>query len=71
MSSGVWELGEAKERAGLYNKFISLANSRISSVKKGVVGIPIKADWGTVDSGDHVMNLLFVVMIQRLYQILV
>ncbi len=46
MSSGVWELGEAKERAGLYNKFISLANSRISSVKKGVVGIPIKADWG-------------------------
>lgn len=46
MSSGTWEPGEVKERAGLYNRFVSLANSRISAAKKGVVGLPIKADWG-------------------------
>lgn len=46
MSSGTWKPGETKERTGIYNWFVSLANSRISATKKGVVGIPIKADWG-------------------------
>ncbi len=46
MSSGNWSPGEVKERAGLYNRFVSLANSRVNGTKKGVVGIPIKADWG-------------------------
>lgn len=46
MSSGTWEKGEEKERAGLYNRFISLATSRINAAKKGVVAMPIKADWG-------------------------
>lgn len=46
MSSGTWKPGESKERTGLYNWFVSLAASRIDATKKGVVGIPIKADWG-------------------------
>lgn len=46
MSSGIWTEGEIKERAGLYNRFISLATARINSAKKGVVAMPIKADWG-------------------------
>lgn len=46
MSSGTWTEGEIKERAGLYNRFISLATSRINAAKKGVVAMPIKADWG-------------------------
>lgn len=46
MSSGNWSPGEVKERAGLFNRFLSLANSRISGTKKGIVGIPVKADWG-------------------------
>lgn len=46
MSSGTWKPGEGKERTGLYNWFVSLAASRINATKKGVVGIPIKADWG-------------------------
>lgn len=46
MSSGTWTPGEGKERAGLYNWFLSLATSRITGTKKGIVGIPIKADWG-------------------------
>mgnify|MGYP007085127128 CR=1 FL=1 len=46
MSSGTWRAGETKERTGLYNWFVSLATSRINAAKKGVVGIPIKADWG-------------------------
>lgn len=46
MSSGTWKPGEIKERTGIYNWFVSLATSRINATKKGVVGIPIKADWG-------------------------
>lgn len=46
MSSGTWKEGEKKVRTGLYNRFISLANARINASKKGVIGIPIKADWG-------------------------
>ena len=46
MSSGTWKPGETKDRTGLYNWFVSLATSRINAAKKGVVGIPIKADWG-------------------------
>lgn len=46
MSSGNWSPGEVKERAGLFNRFLSLANSRINGTKKGIVGIPVKADWG-------------------------
>ncbi len=46
MSSGTWAPGETKERTGLYNWFVSLATSRINATKKGVVGIPVKADWG-------------------------
>ena len=46
MSSGNWSPGEVKERAGLFNRFLSLANSRIKGTKKGIVGIPVKADWG-------------------------
>ncbi len=46
MSSGTWRPGETKERTGLYNWFVSLATSRVNATKKGVVGIPIKADWG-------------------------
>lgn len=46
MSSGTWNPGETKERTGLFNWFVSLATSRINVARKGVVGIPIKADWG-------------------------
>lgn len=46
MSSGTWRTGETKDRTGLYNWFVSLATSKINAAKKGVVGIPIKADWG-------------------------
>ncbi len=46
MSSGTWKDGESRERAGLFNQFISLANFRINTTRKGVVGIPVKADWG-------------------------
>lgn len=46
MSSGTWKPGETKERTGIFNWFVSLATSRINAAKKGVVGIPIKADWG-------------------------
>ena len=46
MSSGTWKPGETKDRTGLYNWFVSLATSRINAAKKGVVGIPIKAERG-------------------------
>lgn len=46
MSSGTWKTGETKERTGIYNRFVSLATSRISATQKGIVAIPIKADWG-------------------------
>lgn len=46
MSSGNWNPGESKERAGLFNRFTALAAARIDGTKKGVVGIPITADWG-------------------------
>lgn len=46
MSNGTWIPGEGKERTGLFNWFVSMANYRVSGTKKGIVGIPIKADWG-------------------------
>ena len=48
MSNGNWNPGEYKERPGLYNRFISTALSRVKSGTRGIVGIPIKADWGPV-----------------------
>lgn len=46
MSSGIWKPGETKERTGIYNWFVSLAKARVNAAQKGVVGLPVKADWG-------------------------
>lgn len=49
MSMGNWTPGEEKERPGLYNRFISLALSRVKIGASGIVGMPIKADWGPIN----------------------
>lgn len=48
MSMGNWNPNEEKERPGMYNRFISTALSRIKSGASGIVGMPIKADWGPI-----------------------
>lgn len=46
MSSGTWKTGKEKVRTGLYNRFVSLANSRLDSTRNGIVGIMVRSDWG-------------------------
>ena len=46
MSNGTWVPGVEKTRPGLYNRFRSMAESRIGSGPTGIVGIPFTADWG-------------------------
>ena len=48
MSMGNWTPNEEKVRPGMYNRFISTALSRIKSGASGIVGMPIKADWGPI-----------------------
>ena len=49
MSMGNWTPGEEKERPGLYNRFISTALSRVKTGASGIVGMPVKADWGPLN----------------------
>lgn len=48
MSMGNWTPNEEKIRPGMYNRFISTAMSRIKSGASGIVGMPIRADWGPI-----------------------
>lgn len=49
MSMGNWTPGEEKKRPGLYNRFISTALSRVKTGASGIVGMPVKADWGPLN----------------------
>lgn len=48
MSMGVWDPLEERYRPGLYNRFIATAMSRVKTGPRGIVGIPIRADWGPI-----------------------
>lgn len=48
MSMGAWSPLEERYRPGLYNRFIAMAMSRIKMGPRGIVGIPIRADWGPI-----------------------
>lgn len=48
MSMGNWTPGEAKERPGIYNRFVATALSRVRAGSAGIVGMPVKADWGPI-----------------------
>jgi hypothetical protein len=56
MAQGNWTPGEEKTRPGLYNRFISTALSRIKSGPRGIVGIPIRADWGPLGEITYVSS---------------
>lgn len=48
MSMGAWKPSDIKRRPGLYNRFISSAMARISAGPRGIVGMPIRSDWGPI-----------------------
>lgn len=48
MSSGTWNPLEERYRPGLYNRFVTAAQARVQMGPRGIVGIPIKADWGPI-----------------------
>ncbi|RDY70322.1 phage tail sheath protein [Halobacillus trueperi] len=47
--SGTWSPSEDKVRAGFYMRFISAALARINGGERGVVTVPVKANWGPVE----------------------
>ncbi|QAS52377.1 phage tail sheath family protein [Halobacillus litoralis] len=48
MGRGEWSPGEDKTLAGAYMRFISAAKNTSSNGTRGIVAIPVKANWGPV-----------------------
>lgn len=48
MASGYWSETDRPIRPGFYNRFKSAALSRMQSGKRGIVAMPVKANWGPV-----------------------
>jgi Phage tail sheath protein. len=48
MASGYWSETDKPTRPGFYNRFKAAALSRIQAGKRGIVAMPIKANWGPV-----------------------
>lgn len=46
MARGTWSEGEGKVRAGFYMRFIAAAMARVQPGMRGIVAIPVKANWG-------------------------
>ncbi|EID42858.1 phage tail sheath family protein [Parageobacillus thermoglucosidasius] len=46
MNGGTWTPGVEKERAGIYFRFFSAANERLSVGERGRVAIPLVLSWG-------------------------
>jgi len=46
MNGGTWTPGVEKERAGIYFRFVSAANDRLSVGERGRVAIPLVLSWG-------------------------
>lgn len=49
MAGGTWSYSEKKERAGLYINFKAAAAAQIQGGSRGIVAMPIKADWGPLN----------------------
>jgi len=48
MASGFWSETDKPTRPGFYNRFKAAALSRILAGKRGIVTMPVKANWGPV-----------------------
>lgn len=48
MASGFWSETDKPTRPGFYNRFKAAALSRIQSGSRGIVAMPVKANWGPV-----------------------
>ena len=48
MASGYWSETDKPTRPGFYNRFKAAALSRIQAGKRGIVTMPVKANWGPV-----------------------
>lgn len=48
MASGYWNETDKPTRPGFYNRFKAAALARIQPGKRGIVAIPVKANWGPV-----------------------
>ncbi|BAH07937.1 phage tail sheath family protein [Clostridium kluyveri] len=48
MASGYWSETDKPIRPGFYNRFKAIALSRIQQGKRGIIAMPVKANWGPV-----------------------
>lgn len=48
MASGFWSETDKPIRPGFYNRFKAAALSRIQAGKRGIVAMPVKANWGPI-----------------------
>lgn len=56
MASGFWSETDKPIRPGFYNRFKAAALARIQMGKRGVVGMPVKANWGPVKKIERVTS---------------
>lgn len=49
MASGIWSETDRPIRPGFYNRFKAAALARIQMGKRGIVAMPVKANWGPVE----------------------
>jgi len=46
MASGTWQPSDKPKRPGFYMRFIAAALARIQPGARGIVAMPVKANWG-------------------------
>lgn len=56
MASGFWSETDKPIRPGFYNRFKAAALARIQMGKRGIVGMPVKANWGPVKKIERVTS---------------
>lgn len=56
MASGFWSETDKPIRPGFYNRFKAAALARIQIGKRGIVGMPVKANWGPVKKIERVTS---------------
>jgi hypothetical protein len=57
MSGGTWNDTEKKVRAGFYMRFIAAAAAALQSGPRGIVAIPVRANWGPPKQIVEITNL--------------